>query len=110
MDMTCELEEACALADLTAKPTMMGASQVRGRGYSSGPHEARPQVGTSTPRGGALTIPPPHGQATLSGLHKGPPSGGQTHVEGKRESGRQTPEWGYCQRWWAAEYLSTLWE
>jgi hypothetical protein len=34
-----ELEEACALADLTAKPTMMRASQVRGRGYSSGPHE-----------------------------------------------------------------------
>src|SRR6266436_5669791 len=68
---------------------MMGASQVRGRGYSSGPHEARPQVGISATRGRALTIPPPHGQATLSGLHKGPPSGGQTHVKGKRESGRQ---------------------
>src|SRR6266446_2213437 len=26
---------------------------------------------------------------TPSGLHKGPPSEGQTHVEGKRESGRQ---------------------
>src|SRR6266705_866623 len=62
-----ELREAHALADLTAKPTMMGASQVRGRGYSSGPHEARPQVGTSAPRGRALTILPPHGQATLSG-------------------------------------------
>jgi len=45
--LKCKLEEACALADLAAKPTMMGASQVRGRGYSSGPHEVRPQVGTS---------------------------------------------------------------
>ena len=33
-----ELEEAHALADLAAKPTMMGASQVRGRGYGTGPH------------------------------------------------------------------------
>jgi len=66
--LKCELKEAHALADLAAKPTMMGASQARGRGY---------------------TILPPHGQATLSGLHKGLPSGGQTHVEGKRESGRQ---------------------
>src|SRR6266436_972997 len=87
--LKCKLEEACTLADLAAKPTMMGASQVRGRGYSSRPHEARPQVGTSATRGRALTIPPPHGQVTLSGLHKGPPSGGQTHVKGKRESGRQ---------------------
>src|SRR6266581_2781192 len=63
-----ELREACALADLAAKPTMMGASQVRGRGY---------------------TILPPCGQATLSGLYKGLPSGGQTHVKGKWESGRQ---------------------
>jgi hypothetical protein len=46
-------------------------------------------VGTSTPRGGALTIPPPCGQATLSGLHKGPPSGGRTHVEGRWEGSRQ---------------------
>src|SRR6266700_4733408 len=64
-----ELREACALADLAAKPTMMGASQVRERGY---------------------TILPPCGQVTLSGLHKGLPSGGQTHVEGKRESSRQS--------------------
>ena len=40
-----ELKEARALADLAAKPIMMGASQVRGRGYSAGPHKARPQVG-----------------------------------------------------------------
>src|SRR6266705_156362 len=66
--LKCELREACALADLTAKPTMMGASQARGRGY---------------------TILPPCGQAALSGLHKGPPSGGQTHVKGKRGSSRQ---------------------
>src|SRR6266581_4139409 len=66
--LKCKLKEACALADLAAKPTIMGASQVRGRGY---------------------TILPPHGQATLSGLYKGLPSGGQTHVKGKRESCRQ---------------------
>jgi hypothetical protein len=65
-----ELEEAHALADLTAKPTMMGASQVRGRGYGTGPHEVRPQEGTSATRGRAPTIPPPHGQVTLSRLHK----------------------------------------
>ncbi|KAF8325644.1 uncharacterized protein EI90DRAFT_3018979 [Cantharellus anzutake] len=87
--LKCELEEAHALADLAAKPIMMGASQVRGRGYGSGPHEVQPHMGTSAPRGGAPTIPPPHGQATLSGLHKGPPSGGQTHVKGRWEDSRQ---------------------
>ncbi|KAF8333481.1 uncharacterized protein EI90DRAFT_3015368 [Cantharellus anzutake] len=87
-----ELEEAHALADLAAKPIMMGASQVRGRGCGSGPHEVRPHMGTNAPRGGAPTIPPPHGQATLSRLHKGPPSGGQTHVEGRWEDDGQSQQ------------------
>jgi hypothetical protein len=68
-----ELKEARASADLAAKPNMMGASQVRGRGY-----------GTRAP-----TIPPPHGQATLSGLHKGSPLG-QPHAEGKAPYGQAT--------------------
>src|SRR5712692_355338 len=68
-----KLKEARASADLAAKPNMMGASQVRGRGY-----------GTRAP-----TIPPPRGQATLSGLHKGSPLG-QPHAEGKAPYGQAT--------------------